>query len=278
MIYIFKGIQSICSLPGMLCTGCGELMGKLNLGPCKEVCVGCGDAVKHFFQRPLSTFVIFAVVMSALQGYSAYLVIGGETEDVKACEFKGPVDGTMYAGIQLVVAGVFLFFAPYFQRAVWKQIMDSVAQDPEPDADPSKAKYDIKDKKGPGMMAGLKGKLKQGSPEDPKEEEEEELMVSIKKETVQGAFKTVFLEDFFVLGIFIILCGNCVLSFMVECTCDWPPKPFATTLPKFMMASCATYTFFYYCCACCANKVEISKADLDELKGVQQVPTNDPLQ
>jgi len=45
---------------------------------------------------------------------------------------------------------------------------------------------------------------------------------------------------------------------------EYPPKPFATSLPKLVLAWCALYTCCYYCCTCCANKVVIEKAEVDQ--------------
>jgi hypothetical protein len=248
MIYIFQGVQSICSLPGLLCKGCGNLCSKLNCKPLQDACVNCGSFVTHFFERPLSTFVIFAFLFSAAQLYSSYLAFDEVAED---CNFGGSVDGTTYACIQALVAVILIFFAPYLQRSVWKQIMVSLNENPED-------KYvDIESK-------------------DP----EAEPMVNVKKEVVQGAFKTVFLEDFFVLFIFVVLVANAGLSAMVTTdeSCYNPPQPYATNLPKAMLISCGTYTLFYYCCTCCANKVTIERREVGEASGAQPLAQHDSLE
>jgi len=73
-----------------------------------------------------------------------------------------------------------------------------------------------------------------------------------------------------VLVIFLVLCINCGLSYTVKTekdgtqTCQYPPNPYARSMPTFMLCAYFTYTFFYYCCTCCANKVIIEKAEVDE--------------
>jgi hypothetical protein len=211
--------------------------------------------VKHFFERPLSTFVMLAILFALTQLYSSYLAF-----DDNECNFSGAVDGSTYAMIQGGVSLVLIFFAPYLQRAVWVAIMESVKTPPaegEPpkytDIEP-KAK---KDKKRPSAEQNL-------NPESPPEEEEVP-MVNVDKAVVQAAFKKVFLEDLFVLFIFVVLCGNTGLSY--ACTapgCEYPPSAYAIALPQASLISCAVYTFFYYCCACCANKVVIEKEEVDQ--------------
>jgi hypothetical protein len=245
MIYIFKGAQSICSLPGYICKGCGEVCSRLNCKPCQDVCVNCGSAVTHFFERPLSTFVIFAFLCVGASLYSSALALG---DDAHACKFRGDVKPMPYVGAQVCVAVVFLFFAPYLQRAVWRAIMGSLQEDPDKKVD----RVESKDADAPEK-------------------------VRIRKETVQEAFRKVFLEDFFVLAIFLLLCANAVLSSYVQVApdCQMPGKPYGTSLPKGMLASCAVYTLFYYCCTCCANKVEIERSEVPELG--QPLRTSDNL-
>jgi len=170
-------------------------------------------------------------------------------DDAGACNFQGDVPATTYVGAQVFVAVVFLFFAPYLQRAVWTAIMESLKEDPDKKVDPVESKD-------------------ADAPEK----------VRIRKETVQESFRKVFLEDFFVLAIFLLLLANAGLSTYVQVApdCQMPGKPYGTSLPKGMLASCAVYTFFYYCCTCCANKVEIERSDVPELG--QPLRTSDNLE
>merc|ERR1719438_99479 len=71
MIYIFKGVQSICSLPGTLCSLCGDVL-KQCPGACQscgEACGRCGSHFKHFMERPLSAYVFVSVLISILTLY-----------------------------------------------------------------------------------------------------------------------------------------------------------------------------------------------------------------
>jgi len=249
MIYIFQGCQSIFSLPGLCCKGCAELCRQINCKPLQECCQGCGAFVVHFFERPLSTFVIFAFVASPALLYSTYLAL--DEDKAEACDFSGPVDGTTYAGIQGLFALIFLVFGVYAQRAVWRQMMEDLKESPDTKVD------DV-----------------------PSKNPDAEQMVRIKKEVVFAAFKKVFLEDFFVLLIFVMLVGNTVLSGLVQTTaeCTFPPEPYATSLPKVMLGCCTLYTLLYFCCTCCADKVTIEKKELDALTGQTALSQNDSLE
>uniref|UniRef100_A0A7S2X3D3 Uncharacterized protein n=1 Tax=Prorocentrum micans TaxID=2945 RepID=A0A7S2X3D3_PROMC len=73
MIYIFKGVQSICSLPGLACKACGDLCAQCNCNWIRDGCNACGNAVTHFFERPLSTYVLISFGLSFLSIYTSTL-------------------------------------------------------------------------------------------------------------------------------------------------------------------------------------------------------------
>jgi len=178
MIYIFQGCQSICSLPGLLCKGCGQLCGAMNCKPIQEACGAAGDCVKHFFERPLSTFVICSLLISAAQLYSVYLGFDKEAAAEVCGTFSGTLSAEMFLGVQAAVAITLIFFAPYLQRSVWKAIMEDVKIPPE-SGQPEKyslvAKKESKKKPAEQNLA-------------PDLEDDEPQMVNVDKAVVQGAF------------------------------------------------------------------------------------------
>jgi len=172
MIYIFQGVQSICSLPGLACQACAECCKSINCQPCFEGCQWVSSHFKHFLERPLSTFVAVSIVM----GLCAILL--GDIKDQ-------------------VLGVINIAFAFFFQYKVWEHIMekkDTIAAD--------------------GWVP---------------------------KQTVQEAFKTVFLEDLLVLAMFVIL----VIAI------------FATEWGGVFFSVAAVYAVSWYFCACCAGSVQI---------------------
>jgi len=91
---------------------------------------------------------------------------------------------------------------------------------------------------------------------------------SVPKDIVQGAFRKVFMEDFVVLGMFILLICLFILS--------WKGQQFVDrTEPRCLVgfAEYCGYAFFwiafafastYYCCRCCSGSVVIKK-DVEQL-------------
>jgi len=102
MIYIFKGAQSICSLPALACQACGDLCKQVNCQPCVEGCNWVSSHFKHFMERPLSTFVVVSIVI----GLGAMLP--GNHKDWK----------------DQVLGVINIAFAFFFQTKVWEHIME----------------------------------------------------------------------------------------------------------------------------------------------------------
>jgi hypothetical protein len=254
MIYIFKGIQSICSLPGMACKACGECCAQMNCNWIKDLCNGCGSAVTHFFERPLSTYVVISIIESALLIYTASLAMDPTDEAVKACKYDGKLDGSTFVYAQMGMGVVCIIFAFYFQRAVWGKIMETVKDDMLATTDPVPPPGAA-----PSRFAGLTGG--QTNAAEPLSEGYVEK-VCIKKKTVQDAFKNIFCEDFFVLGYFILLAANAGLATVTMTPgCPGLLEPYGVMIPKSMFFLFCLYAAGYYCCECCANKVEIEKAE-----------------
>ncbi|CAK0908074.1 unnamed protein product [Prorocentrum cordatum] len=173
--------------------------------------------------RPLSTYLVYAWIISGLE---IYFCIGPPD---KTCEFPEKsgafvsLDG--WRGIQMMFAILNIVFAPYMQIKVWNFIMEEV-------------------KRG-------------GAPIDKKTGKQ-----VVPKKDVQNAFKKVFCEDFGVLFYFIskregqkwaggILWGS---ELKGDCSIDSPAY-----LGMAMFSLAFVYTFCWYCCPCCARAIEMEK-------------------
>jgi len=271
MIYIFQGVQSICSLPGLCCKACGDAC-KNCPGACKTVCdpirqccSSCGSTFKHFMERPLSAYVVLAIALSlATIGLS---VLGLQSKENCKSNFL------------LILMGfsvIHIIFAIYFQIKVWKAIMDEDNVPQFIDGDAPSETY--KGKIG-SAAAGMFSQAQQGLAAQgigsaqaaaPPAQPAEKVApaggkIIIPKEIVQKSFKAVFCEDFGVLGMFILLLGMFFLSWIGQDKVD-------TEEPRCDIGSAqyggyaffwfaALYSYCYMCCGCCANKVMIAKDD-----------------
>jgi len=158
MIYIFQGVQQICSLPSLLCKAIGDLCAQINCKPIQECCETAGKQCAHFMERPLSTYV----VLSSVLGF-----------------FAIASDGEWHVKLFSLI---YIVFAFYFQHKVWQQILAS--QDERPFIDEAMESQATRES---AWGASVSSKLQ------------------VPQETVQDAFKKVFMEDFGVLGFFIVL-------------------------------------------------------------------------
>lgn len=268
MIYIFQGVQSICSLPGMACSACADLCKQINCSICADCCSNVGHAVKMFFTKPLSTFVIIAFVMSGVQAYLSITALSS------TCKFPQGAFLTFspFVIIQIGFAIINIIFAFYFQHQVWKKIMQLVTSDADHQAKledvhvgPTRAQQA---KAGlTGGFAKLTGKEADKVPLNPTNTDPA-TKVKIHKDTVQAAFRSTFLEDFGVLAYFFALIGVFVISWMGSTwaiaagqPCDLSKSVASLGMAFFIVAF--LYTTAYYCCTCCAATVEINKAELE---------------
>lgn len=267
MIYIFQGVQSICSLPGMACSACANLCKQINCTICADCCSNVGLAVKMFFTKPLSTFVIIAFVMSGVQAYLSITALSSN------CTFQAAwLSFSPFVIIEIGFAVINIIFAFYFQHQVWKKIMQLVTSDDhkakleDVHVGPTRAEQA---KAGlAGGFAKLTGKEAQDNvplhPTNP----EGATKVKIHKDTVQAAFRSTFLEDFGVLAYFFALIGVFVISWFGSTwaiaggqPCDGTKSVASLGMAFFIVAF--LYTVAYYCCTCCAATVEINKAELE---------------
>merc|ERR1712060_712146 len=128
---------------------------------------------------------------------------------------------------------VYIAFAFFFQNKVWQQIMEMKETFVDEDA-------------APGLGDTLRGKL-QGE-NAPQPTPSGKLLVP--RETVQAAFKKVFLEDLIVLAFFLVLLGVFAISLL---------HGHFFGMLFFWVAF--GYSLAWYCCRCCAGTVRIAKDD-----------------
>jgi len=129
MIHIFTGCKEVCKLPGKACTACGKCCDEIECAQCKECCDQCGASLNNFFSKPLGTYVVFTVLIAALEvGCCLYAL--SQSEILKGCEFK---EGTLGKSVgvthwlygQLGFAWLNLMFAPYIQFRLWANLQEN---------------------------------------------------------------------------------------------------------------------------------------------------------
>mmetsp|Transcript_23903 Transcript_23903/g.59545 ORF Transcript_23903/g.59545 Transcript_23903/m.59545 type:complete len:244 (+) Transcript_23903:96-827(+) len=235
MIYVFNGCKSICSMPGQACTELGKCCGNIKIPavdctPLKNCCDSAGKACTQFMDKPLSSYVVIAVLISLFeiwycldtlsQSWLSDCTLGGSGADIGI---------STWLMVQVGFAVINLLFAPWFQHQVWKKIMEGV--------------------KSGGMltMEGSKQKVDKG--------------------VVQEAFKQVLLYDLSVLFYFFTLLASFVWSWQgstwissgdpICSTDDDAGWAYYLGLCTFWVAF--LYSTFWYCCSCCASSVELTE-------------------
>jgi len=234
MIYIFQGLQAICTLPATLCRCTGELLGKCHCGPCKECCREASNLCTGFMGRPLSTYVVLAFLICGFEIYLCYSAFDQEGTCVFPEGASTGVAGWLIAQICFAITN--LVFAPYVQCKVWHKLVEEATKAPPP-------------------LGAAGGKI------------------AVPKRDVQASFKHVFLYDFGVLAYFFIavasFCWSCVgFKWMVageECGASLYVCAY---MGMFLCWVAFTYTFMWYCCECCAKSVELK---IDSSHDVQAV-------
>lgn len=264
MIYIFQGVQSICSLPGLCCRACGDACASINCTPIKRCCHSCGKGCTQFMEMPLSTFLVVSIVLSAAHIYLCVQSLE------PACEFSdgATIGHGTWVVIQLAFAVVNIAFAFYFQRQVWNHI------------DAKKNEYEQIQEQGGGggLVGGLRGgvqNLRAGLGGDPKLPDEDLVpppkshKIKVPPGSVQASFKEVFLQDFGVLAYFFGLIAIMAISYigrgdMEGSGADCRNEGFVWMLGMMFFWVAFTYTLLWYCCKCCAGTVTVERDESDE--------------
>jgi hypothetical protein len=189
--------------------------------------------------------------------YEAY--IGTETlsalgcEDPEAntcslCDSSTTFSATIIGYVLIAFGLLNIVFAPYMMCQVWRNIMATVQENPE---------VVKSDKSGQRFIS---------------------------KDTVQAAFKDVFLKDFFVLGFFFASLGHAYVA-QTGNTASQTPECVGVDgmgsggLSTGCMIGTASFgvtlffTFTYYCCSCCSGSVVLSQ-DVAESMEMPTADTN----
>jgi len=184
MIHVFSGCKEACSLPGKACTACGKCFDQIDCKPCNECCEQCGASLSNFFSKPLGIYVVFAVLISAVEvGCCLYSIC--QPDLLKACEFKEglgeSVGVTYWLYGQLGTAWLNLIFAPYIQFRLWENLQQE--------------SQDVVDEQGHGSAyAGQSAQVPQAQ--------------------VKQAFSDVFWNDIGVCIYVFVLIGSCGWSYL----------------------------------------------------------------
>jgi len=282
MIYIFEGCKKIFQIPGMLCSGCGDLC-KQFPGACSFVADGCknvGSNFKHYFERPLSMYFVLSVVLSL------YTFSGAQADAARLSE-NGCKSSNFLLVLQ-VFAIVNIVFAGYLCWKVWRTIMER--QDEFLDGDKPTEVYQGKFA-GAAGAAFAKAQGQEQPPPPPEPVAPKPGFVIVPGEVVKESFKKVWMEDFLVLAMFFAL-----LALVYFCTpsgmemLDGAPEaataatqeaPAETAGRRLDDGACSvsnatatsgeyffglafSWSFLYMCCSCFNNKVAIAKPTADE--------------
>lgn len=231
MIYLFSGCQTVCSLPGLLCTECSKVCKQLNCKPIARCCTDVGKACSQFTEKPLSSFVIIAALMGILELYCCFGALSVENLDECTWPREAQASFSIWLMVQIGFALLNIVFAPWFQHQVWEEIMHSAAAG------------------GAAMTA-------------PKQ--------VLDKSVVQAGFKKVFLEDFSVLVYFLAMLASFAWSWLGshwlrhggDLSCDSATEGqalWAAWIGQCFFLIAFAFTFTWYCCACCASSVRLSQ-------------------
>lgn len=264
MIYIFSGCQNICSLPGMCCSACGEAC-KSCPGGCKAICgpisrgfKGCGGFVKHFFERPLSAYIIVSALVSGFALYSAYT----DMTTTPKCT-------STFLYVLMAFAVINFLFSIYIQYAVWKKIESF--KDTETETEPPRKWLDGDDPSADGKASGGMGAMKEklaarvgGNTTAAEPVGAKPGYWIVPAEVVVHSFWEIFQKDLVVLAMFIGFSGMAILSAM-------GPKTLGAADTECVVGSTTRemgYAFFgvaflwcfmYTCCKCCSGAVTVAK-------------------
>jgi len=224
MYLIFQGLGECCKLPGKLCSACGDCCKQMNCTACRDCCKSCASGCSGFVEKPLSSFVVIASLISIAE--LVYLSTTFSSEALKACEFPDSVGVSTWVMVQMFFAFLNLCFAPYFQWRVWQKLYE------ESDAE---------------------NRLQS----EPFVEVEKEVVQSSFKYVFMHDLGVCFY--FFALIGSLVWSNkgfNWVMSDPDNCNPDGGLS-FAANLGYFFFGIPVLYTFMWYCCSCCAKATTI---------------------
>merc|ERR1719362_1114167 len=139
-----------------------------------------------------------------------------------------------------IVGVVYICFALYFQHKVWQQILASQHEQPFIDE----------------AMEGQATRMSPFGSVYPNK-------LRVPQETVRDAFKKVFMEDFVVLGFFVLLVLSLYWTFNQG-------DPWGL----YFFGAAFAYSMAWYCCKCCAGTVRIAKDEAMNEAVFKKAPTN----
>jgi len=127
MIHLFDTCKKCCTLPGKACTECGKVFDNINCSACEQCCEEVHTSFKGFLQKPLSTYAVLAVAISA--GEIGLVVASIYEPSLQDCTFpKGlgqQVGAYHWLYGQFGFAWLNLTFAPYIRHRLWLNLQDA---------------------------------------------------------------------------------------------------------------------------------------------------------
>lgn len=226
MIYVFTCVRQLFALPGVLCNECSKVCQYINCAPIQQCCYEVSRCFASFIDRPLSSFVIIAALLSLCE--LLYCAYSFKEPFLGSCAMTSRMGSSIgivtWLYVQIGFACLNLLFAPYFQCKVWRHIVQEIQN------------------VGPMPLGHVRVSMK----------------------SVQEAFKQVFLHDFGVLFYFFALIASFVWSSAGAAAIDhgWNCNPGgypgqAAWLGMCFFWTACVYSVLWYCCECCARSVDI---------------------
>mmetsp|Transcript_72252 Transcript_72252/g.193852 ORF Transcript_72252/g.193852 Transcript_72252/m.193852 type:complete len:213 (+) Transcript_72252:1-639(+) len=189
---------------------------------CRDACLEASKCVHQFMGRPLSTYVVGAFVLSALEIYCCFI----PKDD---CDFdpekEAIVTHSMWLSIQIGFAVLNLIFAPYMQAKVWKTLMQEIKEKPQYAAS--------------------------GKQVVPKAEVQDAF-----KKVFCEDFGVLFY--FFASIMSLVWCYKGMYKWGDDLEPDCSLVA-AASLGQALVALAFVYTFCWYCCPCCAKAIELEQ-------------------
>mmetsp|Transcript_65090 Transcript_65090/g.146807 ORF Transcript_65090/g.146807 Transcript_65090/m.146807 type:complete len:432 (-) Transcript_65090:134-1429(-) len=132
MIHVYNCAQGVCTLPARLCNECSRCCDKIDCKPCQNCCDQLGVACSNFMNKPLGTYVVVAVALSAVELFFCVSSLL-RPELLATCllpqDTFGPSLGIInWLYVQLGTAWLNLIFAPYIQHRLWWKLNEEQAE------------------------------------------------------------------------------------------------------------------------------------------------------
>lgn len=121
MLYVFNCVKCVCDLPAVFCRECARICEGINCSVCMQGCDAVSRCCYIFVDKPLSSYVIIAVLLSLAELVSCALSFNDPylANCIIYDRIGAHVGIHKWLALQMCFACLNLLFAPYFQARVW---------------------------------------------------------------------------------------------------------------------------------------------------------------